>query len=146
MSKQFNAFAMAQQQFDAVAEKLGLDPGMRELLRWPRRELHFTIPVKMDSGQVIAVVVMALFLTFIATLYPAWRAARLCSCRGGVDRAVDTRARAPGRSVYRPGLNSRWCQSPSLAGTCGAAECPLPASARSAALEWPIRDPQFRRT
>ncbi|MBI5478860.1 MAG: Glu/Leu/Phe/Val dehydrogenase [Deltaproteobacteria bacterium] len=52
MSKQFNAFAMAQQQFDGVAEKLGLDAGMRELLRWPRRELHFTIPVKMDSGQV----------------------------------------------------------------------------------------------
>jgi len=52
MSKQFNAFAMAQQQFDQVAEKLNLDPGTRELLRWPRRELKFTIPVKMDNGQV----------------------------------------------------------------------------------------------
>ena len=31
----------------------------------------------MAIGQVVAVVVLALFLTFIATLYPAWRAARL---------------------------------------------------------------------
>jgi lipoprotein-releasing system permease protein len=35
------------------------------------------MPAQMDTGQVTAVVVMALFLTFIATLYPAWRAARL---------------------------------------------------------------------
>ena len=45
MSGEFNAFEMAQQQFDAVAEKLQLDDGMRELLRWPRREYHFTVPV-----------------------------------------------------------------------------------------------------
>jgi lipoprotein-releasing system permease protein len=35
------------------------------------------MPAQMDMTQVIAVVVLALFLTFIATLYPAWRAARL---------------------------------------------------------------------
>jgi lipoprotein-releasing system permease protein len=35
------------------------------------------MPAQMDSGQVTAVVAMSLFLTFIATLYPAWRAARL---------------------------------------------------------------------
>jgi lipoprotein-releasing system permease protein len=29
------------------------------------------------AGQVISVVVMALVLTFLATLYPSWRAARL---------------------------------------------------------------------
>ncbi len=52
MSGEFNAFEMAQQQFDAVAEKLQLDEGMRELLRWPRREYHFTVPVKMDDGSV----------------------------------------------------------------------------------------------
>ena len=50
MSHDFNPFAMAQQQFDAVAEKLDLDPGVRGFLRWPQRELHFTIPVKMDDG------------------------------------------------------------------------------------------------
>lgn len=48
--KDFNAFAMAQQQFDAVAEKLGLKDGMRQLLRNPDREFHFNIPVKMDDG------------------------------------------------------------------------------------------------
>ncbi|MCD4750421.1 MAG: Glu/Leu/Phe/Val dehydrogenase [Thermoanaerobaculales bacterium] len=52
MSKEFNAFEMAQRQFDAVAEKLQLGEGMRELLRWPQREYHFTIPIKMDDGSV----------------------------------------------------------------------------------------------
>ncbi len=48
--KPFNAFEMAQQQFDAAAEKLGLDQGTRELLRNPLREYHFLIPVRMDDG------------------------------------------------------------------------------------------------
>jgi glutamate dehydrogenase (NAD(P)+) len=52
MSKEFNAFAMAQRQFDAVADKLQLDNGLRDLLRWPQREYHFTIPVTMDDGSV----------------------------------------------------------------------------------------------
>ncbi|MFW6041129.1 MAG: Glu/Leu/Phe/Val family dehydrogenase [Thermoplasmatota archaeon] len=46
----FNAFKMAQQQFDSVAEKLDLDEATRELLRNPLREYHFRIPVKMDDG------------------------------------------------------------------------------------------------
>jgi glutamate dehydrogenase (NAD(P)+) len=50
--KAFNPFEMAQKQFDAVAEKLGLDQGTRDLLRNPSRELHFTIPVRMDTGSV----------------------------------------------------------------------------------------------
>ena len=50
MSKDFNPFAMAQRQFDGVADKLDLDQGVRDLLRWPQRELHFTISVKMDDG------------------------------------------------------------------------------------------------
>lgn len=50
--KAFNPFEMAQKQFDAVAEKLGLDQGTRDLLRNPSRELHFTIPVRMDNGTV----------------------------------------------------------------------------------------------
>ncbi len=35
------------------------------------------MPAKMDPGEVTAVVVMALALTFLATLYPSWRAAKL---------------------------------------------------------------------
>jgi glutamate dehydrogenase/leucine dehydrogenase len=50
--KSFNAFKMAQHQFDEMAEQLGLDQGTRELLRTPMREYHFTIPVKMDDGSV----------------------------------------------------------------------------------------------
>jgi glutamate dehydrogenase (NAD(P)+) len=52
MSKEFNAFEMAQRQFDAVADKLQLDDGLRDLLRWPQREYHFTVPVTMDDGSV----------------------------------------------------------------------------------------------
>ena len=48
--KSFNAFKMAQKQFDDVAEKLGLDQATRDLLRSPLREYHFLIPVNMDDG------------------------------------------------------------------------------------------------
>ncbi len=48
--KSFNPFKMAQQQFDNIADQLKLDRGTREFLRTPRREYHFTIPVKMDDG------------------------------------------------------------------------------------------------
>ena len=46
----FNPFKMAQQQFDDVAEKLGLDQATRDLLRNPDREFHFNIPIRMDDG------------------------------------------------------------------------------------------------
>ncbi|MFW3145419.1 MAG: Glu/Leu/Phe/Val family dehydrogenase [Thermoplasmatota archaeon] len=48
--KGFNAFKMAQEQFDRVAEKLELDQATREFLREPMREYHFTIPLRMDDG------------------------------------------------------------------------------------------------
>jgi glutamate dehydrogenase len=47
---QLNPFEMAQRQFDAVADQLGLDAGVRAVLRWPLREFHFRIPVRMDDG------------------------------------------------------------------------------------------------
>ncbi len=47
-----NAWAVAQQQFDLAAEKLNLDPGLRGVLREPRRELTVHFPVKMDDGTV----------------------------------------------------------------------------------------------
>lgn len=46
----FNPFKMAQQQFDAVAEKLELDAATREFLRNVDREYHFNIPIRMDDG------------------------------------------------------------------------------------------------
>ena len=48
----FNAFAMAQAQFDKSAEIMGLDKGSRALLRMPMRESHFNIPVRMDDGSI----------------------------------------------------------------------------------------------
>src|SRR5688572_14197755 len=47
-----NAWAVAQAQFDLAAERLNLDPGLRRVLREPRRELTVHFPVKMDDGSV----------------------------------------------------------------------------------------------
>ena len=51
-AKTFNAFEIAQAQFDRVAEYLGLDQPTRDLLRYPLREFQFAIPVRMDDGSV----------------------------------------------------------------------------------------------
>jgi lipoprotein-releasing system permease protein len=58
---------------------------IRQFLSWMTRtelfspELYFLsrLPAAMDAGETTAVVVMALTLSLIATLYPSWRAARL---------------------------------------------------------------------
>ncbi len=52
VKRSLNPFEIAQRQFDEAADLLGLDPATRELLRWPMREFHFLIPVKMDDGSV----------------------------------------------------------------------------------------------
>jgi glutamate dehydrogenase (NAD(P)+) len=49
---QINAWEVAQQQFDLAAERLDLDPGMRLVLREPRREFTVHFPVHMDDGSV----------------------------------------------------------------------------------------------
>lgn len=43
-------FAIAQQQLDNAAEIMGLDKAAHAMLREPLRELHVTLPVKMDDG------------------------------------------------------------------------------------------------
>jgi glutamate dehydrogenase (NAD(P)+) len=50
MPEELNPFAIAQQQLDQAAEIMGLDSATHELLRWPLRELHVTLPVRMDDG------------------------------------------------------------------------------------------------
>jgi len=58
---------------------------IRRLLSWMTStelfpsDLYFLskLPAEMDIGETFAVVVMALTLSFLATLYPSWRAARL---------------------------------------------------------------------
>jgi glutamate dehydrogenase (NAD(P)+) len=49
---QINAWEVAQQQFDLAAERLNLDPGLRKVLREPRREFTVHFPVHMDDGSV----------------------------------------------------------------------------------------------
>ena len=47
-----NPFGIAQRQLDEAAKRLELDPGLHDLLRWPMREFHVRIPVRMDNGSV----------------------------------------------------------------------------------------------
>lgn len=49
--KPYNAYHVAQEQFDRAADLLELEPAARELLRKPLREYHFSIPVRMDDGK-----------------------------------------------------------------------------------------------
>jgi glutamate dehydrogenase/leucine dehydrogenase len=46
-----NPFRIAQLQFDMAAEYLKLDPGLRQVLRTPKRVLEVSVPVKLDNGQ-----------------------------------------------------------------------------------------------
>lgn len=47
-----NPFAIAQQQLDEAAKILKLDEATHQMLRWPVRELHVTLPVRMDDGSI----------------------------------------------------------------------------------------------
>src|ERR1700729_2596829 len=47
-----NPFRIAQIQFDMAAEFLKLDPGLRQILRTPKRVLEVSVPTEMDNGQV----------------------------------------------------------------------------------------------
>ncbi len=48
--EELNPFAIAQKQLDIAAEVMQLEPALHEFLRWPVRELHVTLPVRMDDG------------------------------------------------------------------------------------------------
>jgi len=49
--KPLNLFDMAQAQLDRVAGIINLEPSIHAFLREPMKELHVSIPVKMDDGQ-----------------------------------------------------------------------------------------------
>jgi glutamate dehydrogenase (NAD(P)+) len=50
MAETTNPFEIAQRQLDEAAKILKLDAAIHEFLRWPVREFHVTLPVKMDDG------------------------------------------------------------------------------------------------
>lgn len=47
---QESAYDVALRQYNAVAEKLDLDPGIRDMLRYPRLAVEVAFPVRMDDG------------------------------------------------------------------------------------------------
>ena len=47
-----STFRLAVAQFDQAAERMGLDPNLRQRLKLPERSLIVSLPVRMDNGQV----------------------------------------------------------------------------------------------
>ena len=52
VQEDLNPFRIAMRQFDTAAEKYGLEAGLREILRRPRRTFSLSLPVKMDDGTI----------------------------------------------------------------------------------------------
>jgi glutamate dehydrogenase (NAD(P)+) len=52
ITEDLNPFRIASKQFDTAAEILNLDPGMRDVLRNPKRQLIVSIPTRMDDGHI----------------------------------------------------------------------------------------------
>ena len=51
MSNQ-NSFKIAQEQLDECAKIMNMDPNVHTVLRSPKREIHISIPVRMDDGTI----------------------------------------------------------------------------------------------
>ena len=68
-----NPFEIASRQFDIAAERLDLDPGLREVLRRPVRWLTMSLPIKMDDGSI--------------RVFEGYRVQHSCArgpCKGGI--------------------------------------------------------------
>ena len=81
--EKLSLFESGQAQLDEVAGILNLEPGIHAVLREPMRELHVSIPVRMDSGEV------KVFKGFRVQYNDA-----LGPCKGGIrfhpDETIDT--------------------------------------------------------
>jgi glutamate dehydrogenase (NAD(P)+) len=51
LEKETNPWLAAETRFEEAAERLGLDDGMRKVLRTPAREITVSIPVQLDDGR-----------------------------------------------------------------------------------------------
>jgi glutamate dehydrogenase (NAD(P)+) len=51
-AEELNPYEFALKQFDRAADHLGLDAGVRDVLRKPKRQLIVSIPVRMDDGSI----------------------------------------------------------------------------------------------
>ena len=52
VQESLNPFEIALRQFDTAADRIGLDDGMRQVLRSPKRQLIVSVPTLMDDGSV----------------------------------------------------------------------------------------------
>jgi len=81
--KNLSLFESGQAQLDEAARMLNLEPGIHAILREPMRELHVSIPVRMDNGNV------RIFKGFRVQYNNA-----LGPCKGGIrfhpDETIDT--------------------------------------------------------
>jgi len=51
-SEQSNPFEMAQKQLENCAKIMNLDPNVHRILRVPMREIHVSLPIRMDDGSI----------------------------------------------------------------------------------------------
>jgi glutamate dehydrogenase (NAD(P)+) len=51
LERELNPWLAAETRFEEAAERLGLDDGMRKILRTPNRELTVSIPIQLDDGR-----------------------------------------------------------------------------------------------
>jgi glutamate dehydrogenase (NAD(P)+) len=68
-----SAWDMSLRQYDRAAEKLQISPIVREVLRWPKREITFHFPVLMDDGS-----------TRVYTGYRVWHNVTRGPAKGGI--------------------------------------------------------------
>jgi glutamate dehydrogenase (NAD(P)+) len=52
MKENLNPYAISLMQFDQAADRLKLDPGLRQVLRSPKRQLAVSVPTRMDDGSI----------------------------------------------------------------------------------------------
>ena len=52
MKENLNPYAISLMQFDQAADRLKLDSGLREVLRYPKRQLIVSVPTRMDDGSI----------------------------------------------------------------------------------------------
>lgn len=77
-SAETNPFESMKRRFDVAAKKLGLDPGLYEILATPDRELTVSIPVQMDNGKLQ-----------VFTGYRVQHSFARGPCKGGIRYAPD---------------------------------------------------------
>ena len=94
---EINTFEIAQKQLDECVEILQLDPGVRAMLRMPMREIHLSLPVRMDDGS------MRVFQGF-RVQYNNAKGPTKGGIRFHADKAIDTIRAQAARMTWKCAL------------------------------------------